>query len=168
MCTCYVGFEGKGKSLLLCATNRRTDLDAALLSRFNLVLTYPLPDPSARVAVIKRYAKQFDKDDTALSQMTYASEGLSCRDIKEACENVERAYASRLIRRQLATGTTTTQKDVTSSSGTGGVVGVPLAGEYVKAFRERLATVHKDNERVAVSMGETEAATVSAIVISVV
>ena len=98
--------------------------------------------------------------------MTYASEGLSCRDIKEACENVERTYASRLIRRQLATGTTTTQIGTSSSSG--GVVGVPPAGEYVKAFRDRLSTVHKGSEREAVSMAEAEAATVSTLVVSVV
>jgi ATP-dependent 26S proteasome regulatory subunit len=32
------GFQGKGKSLLICATNRREDLDPAMLSRLGLEL----------------------------------------------------------------------------------------------------------------------------------
>ncbi len=37
------GFEGSSKSTLICATNRMQDLDAALLSRFDLVIGYNLP-----------------------------------------------------------------------------------------------------------------------------
>ena len=42
------GFKGKGKSLLICATNRRSDLDAALLSRFDLSIKFELPDFETR------------------------------------------------------------------------------------------------------------------------
>ncbi len=37
------GFEGSSKSTLICATNRMQDLDAALLSRFDLTIGYHLP-----------------------------------------------------------------------------------------------------------------------------
>ena len=42
------GFNGKSKSLLICATNRRSDLDAALLSRFDLSIKFELPDFETR------------------------------------------------------------------------------------------------------------------------
>jgi hypothetical protein len=112
------GFRGKGKSLLLCATNRKQDLDAALISRFDLCIKYDLPDFDTRKAIFARYAKQFgtpasndkaasssnNKGNSAeeamspLEKLAAASNGLSCRDIKEACENAERRWASKRVK----------------------------------------------------------------------
>jgi len=38
------GLEGPSKATLVCATNRRQDLDPALLSRFDLTLNFGLPN----------------------------------------------------------------------------------------------------------------------------
>jgi SpoVK/Ycf46/Vps4 family AAA+-type ATPase len=56
------GFQGKSKSLLICATNRPQDLDSAMLSRFDLSIQYPMPDFETRKAIFCRYAKQLAND----------------------------------------------------------------------------------------------------------
>jgi SpoVK/Ycf46/Vps4 family AAA+-type ATPase len=93
------GFHGKGKSLLVCATNRMHALDAALLSRFDLSIHYELPDFNTRKAVYRYYAKQLAKDDKGLSQLAAMTEGFSSRDLKETCEFTERRWSSRKIRK---------------------------------------------------------------------
>jgi len=95
------GFHGKTKSLIVCATNRKQDLDAAVLSRFDLILTYDLPDKDTRVEIFKRYAKQFSSS-VSYERLADAADGLSCREIKEACEQAEREFASRIIDAQIA------------------------------------------------------------------
>lgn len=70
----------------MCATNRKQDLDAAVLSRFDLILSYDLPDKDTRMDIFKRYAKQFSP--SSYDRLADAAEGLSCREIKEACEQV--------------------------------------------------------------------------------
>ncbi len=45
------GFEGSSKSTLICATNRMQDLDAALLSRYDLTIRYHLPSELLPVAL---------------------------------------------------------------------------------------------------------------------
>ena len=89
------GFHGKGKSLLLSATNRKQDLDRALISRFDLMIPYPLPDEATRAEVFKRYAKQFNIAD--YQTLAKATENFSCRSIKEVCEQAERTCAGRLV-----------------------------------------------------------------------
>lgn len=93
------GFKGKSKSIMICTTNRKQDLDPALLSRFDLTITYTLPSFPTRQEIFKRYAKQF-KGEEAYRALAEASEGLSCRDIKEACQQAERICASRFIQQQ--------------------------------------------------------------------
>ncbi len=107
------GFHGKGRSVLVCATNRKQDLDSALLSRFDLIIQYELPDYHTRYEILRRYAKQFETTATAaatsappssgaantdvFSVLATATEGMSCRSIKEVCEQAERICASRLV-----------------------------------------------------------------------
>lgn len=95
------GFNGKSNSILICATNRKEDLDSALLSRFDLMIKYDLPDKNTRSELFKRYAKQFQLDKKATKDaydiLSNISDGLSCRDIKEACEQAERKCASRIV-----------------------------------------------------------------------
>ena len=47
-CAQLDGFEGNKSTVLVAATNRPQDLDAALLSRFELSVRFPLPEPAAR------------------------------------------------------------------------------------------------------------------------
>ena len=42
------GFEANASTVLIAATNRPQDLDAALTSRFELAVRFPLPDQSTR------------------------------------------------------------------------------------------------------------------------
>lgn len=121
------GFHGKSKTLLVCATNRKRDLDAALLSRFDLSIHYDLPNTSARQAIIKRYAKQFSSNKDSLNKLVDASQHLSCRDIKEACEQVERNWAAKLIR-----------KEVRSDD-------VPPVTEYISSFQSRRMRMNHAN-----------------------
>nr|CCA14155.1 ATPase putative [Albugo laibachii Nc14] len=90
------GFESAQKTTVICATNRKEDLDAALLSRFDLCIRYDLPDQSTRTAIFKRYAKQLS--DEELEKLSSLSSGLSCRAIKEICEYAERKWASQVLR----------------------------------------------------------------------
>ena len=50
------GFQERGGNLLIGATNRKEDLDAALISRFDTSIRYQLPDWEARHAILKRQA----------------------------------------------------------------------------------------------------------------
>jgi ATPase family associated with various cellular activities (AAA) len=43
------GFSG-GRSVVIAATNRKQDLDPALLSRFDTCVDFPLPDAACRCA----------------------------------------------------------------------------------------------------------------------
>lgn len=93
------GFHGKGKSLLVSATNRKQDLDRALISRFDLMIQYPLPDTHTRSEVFKRYAKQFSPAD--YEELAKETNEFSCRGIKEVCEQAERTCAGRLVAEQI-------------------------------------------------------------------
>ncbi|KAF0719418.1 Aste57867_1051 [Aphanomyces stellatus] len=92
------GFASAKKVTLIAATNRKQDLDSALLSRFNLTIRYELPNVATRQAVFQRYAKQLKDDE--LRQLASKSDGWSCRDIKEICEYTERKWASQVLRKQ--------------------------------------------------------------------
>lgn len=96
---------------------RKEDLDAALLSRFDLCIRYDLPDQIARTAVFNRYiyffyyrqliylcilladryAKHLSKKE--LEKLSSASAGLSCRAIKEVhgASKLRRAQADALF-----------------------------------------------------------------------
>eukprot|EP00622_Pseudochattonella_farcimen_P006258 FR742039.1.p1 GENE.FR742039.1~~FR742039.1.p1 ORF type:complete len:162 (+),score=18.45 FR742039.1:66-488(+) len=95
------GLEGTSKSTLICATNRRQDLDPALLSRFDPQLRFQLPNQRARRAIFERYAKQLSDEEK--NTFARAATGLSCRDIKETCEHAERRWVAALIRKDVTT-----------------------------------------------------------------
>ncbi len=90
------GFEPNEKTILIGATNRKQDLDAALLSRFDVSIPFPLPNLEERASIFQNYAKQLSAED--LETLARSSEGFSGRNIKDACERAERRWASKLIR----------------------------------------------------------------------
>lgn len=51
--------EAPGESLVVAATNHRAVLDHALFRRFDVVMSYPMPDAPAAVAVLKRRLRGF-------------------------------------------------------------------------------------------------------------
>jgi len=93
------GMEGRSPSLLICATNRKHDLDAALLSRFDVSVPFPLPDANTRAAVFKCYARHLSRSDLEL--LAGEAVDFSCRDIKESCLDAERKWASRKVKGEI-------------------------------------------------------------------
>jgi len=83
---------------LICATNRKCDLDSALLSRFDLSIKFELPDVDTRYSVYSRYAKHLGKEELKL--LALKSDGLSCRNIKDACKSAERKWAAKIISKE--------------------------------------------------------------------
>ena len=89
------GFESREGVLTIGATNRAQDLDHALLSRFDQVITFPLPNEGERAAIFNGYAVHLGEPDCAA--LGRAGTGLSGRNIRDICEFVERRWARRLI-----------------------------------------------------------------------
>lgn len=90
------GFTPTENIILIGATNRKKDLDSALLDRFDTSINFPLPNGEERQAIFKGYAQHLREEDLAI--IAKGSENLSGREIKNACERVERSWASKLIK----------------------------------------------------------------------
>eukprot|EP00943_MAST-04B_sp_MAST-4B-sp1_P005712 g5712.t1 len=95
------GFQKEGRNTLtICATNRKDDLDPALISRFDLSVNFNLPDMNERFDIFKMYAKQLsDSDIKILAKM---SKNMAGRDIKDVCLHAERKFASLKIRKRIS------------------------------------------------------------------
>ena len=59
------GFSPKQRTIVICATNRKRDLDPALLSRFDLAIRFNTPPTKARVAIFRRYAQHLSTTELA-------------------------------------------------------------------------------------------------------
>lgn len=90
------GFEQDRKVVVIAATNRKQDLDPALISRFDLMITFGLPDERNREEIAAQYAKQLTKSE--LNEFARNTEGMSGRDIRDICQQAERSWASKIIR----------------------------------------------------------------------
>lgn len=152
------GFQEKSKSIVLCTTNRKQDLDSALLSRFDLDICYELPDEKTRKEILKRYAKQFlhtKEEDDFYSTLAELSAGMSCRDIKEFCQHAERTAAARYIKSTiqapppakesssssfffgLNSGSSSSSSGKSTAPAKEGGSMVPTMEDYVEAARQR-------------------------------
>lgn len=89
------GFENREGVLTIGATNRASDLDRALLSRFDTIISFPLPDLQERAGIFRRYGGHLSPED--LEPLSRAAEGLSGRQIQDICEYAERRWARMLI-----------------------------------------------------------------------
>lgn len=85
--------------LLICATNRKQDLDQAMLSRIDLSIKFSLPDKHSRAAIFGRYAKHLNPEQ--LGFLAEETEGFSGRNISDVCKHAERKWASKLIRKEV-------------------------------------------------------------------
>ncbi|KAK8950560.1 hypothetical protein KSP40_PGU015166 [Platanthera guangdongensis] len=94
------GFEQEKRVLVIAATNRKQDLDPALISRFDSMIAFCLPDLQTRVEIAAQYAKHLKESE--LVQFGSIMEDMSGRDIKDVCLQAERHWASKLIRGQVA------------------------------------------------------------------
>ncbi|CAL5346825.1 unnamed protein product [Camellia sinensis] len=57
------GFEQEKKVVVIAATHRKQDLDPALISRFDSMITFGLPDQQTRQEIAAQYAKHLAKSD---------------------------------------------------------------------------------------------------------
>jgi len=116
------GFDAAGKrAVVIGATNRKEDLDPALLSRFDMSVMFGLPDARVRALILGQYARQLAAPD--LAALAARTPGCSGRDLKDVCEHTERRWASKIIRGEVAEGT------------------LPPLPEYLASAAERLATI---------------------------
>jgi len=96
------GFEPNDKTILIGATNRKQDLDPALLNRFDLSVHFHLPNLKERASIFGNYAKHLSEGD--LEKLAQQSEGISGRNIKDICKYSERKWASKLLREAKSMG----------------------------------------------------------------
>ncbi|KAJ8424013.1 hypothetical protein Cgig2_000791 [Carnegiea gigantea] len=87
------GFEQDKRVVVIAATNRKQDLDPALISRFDSMITFGLPDQQNRQEIAAQYAKHLTKPE--LAEFAMVTEGLSGRDIRDVCQQAERRWASK-------------------------------------------------------------------------
>lgn len=106
------GFESDGEVLVIMATNRKKDLDPALVSRLDMSIHFDLPDERMRSLIFQRffifkyrYAKQLSQEE--LETLGKLSVDLSGRDISDICKgrisikiDAERRWASMYIRKE--------------------------------------------------------------------
>lgn len=90
------GFEQDKKVVVIAATNRKQDLDPALISRFDSMIMFGLPDQPTRQEIAAQYAKHLTKSE--LAEFAAATEDMSGRDIRDICQQAERHWASKIIR----------------------------------------------------------------------
>ncbi|MCB1175379.1 MAG: ATP-binding protein [Leptospiraceae bacterium] len=89
------GMDARPGVITIGATNRRDDLDRALLSRFDTIINFPLPNSEERAAIFARYARQLSEAER--KQLGAVSPGLSGRNIEDICEFVERRWSRQLL-----------------------------------------------------------------------
>jgi hypothetical protein len=108
------GLVDTSNVVVIGATNRKDDLDPALLSRFNRSIHFPLPNDAERMAILGYYAKHLGDDERrALSTL---ANGRSGRELEDGCGVAERMWASELIQ-------------------SGAPASAPPADRYAGAFR---------------------------------
>ncbi|KAK1364724.1 proteasome-associated ATPase-like [Heracleum sosnowskyi] len=92
------GFEQDKRVVVIAATNRKQDLDPALISRFDSMIMFGLPDQPTRQEIAAQYAKHLTKSE--LAEFATATVDMSGRDIRDVCQQAERHWASKIIRGQ--------------------------------------------------------------------
>ncbi|ONI09866.1 hypothetical protein PRUPE_4G014800 [Prunus persica] len=94
------GFEQDKKVVVIFATNRKQDLHPAMISRFDSIIMFNLPDQRNRKEIAAQYAKHLTESE--LDELATATEGMSGRDIRDVCQQAERSWASKIIGGQIS------------------------------------------------------------------
>lgn len=115
------GLDRTGGLLTVGATNRAEDLDHALLSRFDQILRFPLPNEGERASIFQSYAGHLSAE--SLTILGKESDGLSGRTIQDICESAERRWARYLIEKKQA-------------------LSAPEPDVYVRVLREKKASMN--------------------------
>jgi len=133
------GFEQEKKVVVIAATNRRQDLDPALISRFDSSITFDLPDEKTRQEIAAQYARHLSTPE--LATFALITEGMSGRDLRDICQQAERHWASKLIRGQVGEPSTH---------------GLPPIQEYMECAQKRQQTVLKQHNEGQKIIGDSE------------
>eukprot|EP00850_Spirogloea_muscicola_P006422 SM000030S11431 [mRNA] locus=s30:595720:599754:+ [translate_table: standard] len=129
------GFERDSGVVVIAATNRMQDLDPALISRFDASIHFDLPDERTRAEITAQYAKQLSREE--LGEVAAACAGMSGRDIRDVCEQAERHWASKLIRKGV--------------SAQGGQLDLPPLAEYLNCAQQRQHNLPQTEKQLDVS-----------------
>lgn len=89
------GFESRTGTITIGATNRKGDLDSALLSRFENSIYFPLPIQEEIAEILHTYAQHLEKEERML--LALDMDGMSGRNIRDFCDSVERKWSTELI-----------------------------------------------------------------------
>jgi AAA+ superfamily predicted ATPase len=89
------GIDAVTTTITIGATNRREDLDHALVSRFDQTIFFPLPGLKERGGHFFRLCRHLDGE--GCESLAQRAEGLSGRNIKDVCEFTERRWARKLV-----------------------------------------------------------------------
>ncbi|KAE8211858.1 hypothetical protein CF319_g5817 [Tilletia indica] len=85
--------------MVLGATNRPNDIDAAILRRMPKRYAVKLPDPSQRTRILEIMLKQVDLDPSfSMAHLVTKTEGLSGSDLKEVCRSAAMVPVRELFR----------------------------------------------------------------------
>ncbi len=95
------GMDPAEKTITIGATNRMTDLDPALISRFDQIIKFPYPNQEERAAIFANYARHLTNDEC--SHLGLKSANLTGRNIKDICEQTERRWVRKILVRNLET-----------------------------------------------------------------
>ncbi len=94
------GIDAALNTITIGATNRKNDLDHALISRFDQIIRFPLPNMNERSSIFGNYARHLTEEEC--KQLGERSEGLSGRNIKDTCEFTERRWARTILVKKIA------------------------------------------------------------------
>ena len=97
---CVDGVQAKAGVMLVGATNRVQDIDAALRSRFDVAIPFDLPALETRACIVENFTRHLSQAQQV--QLAKSMEGFSGRNVKEVCENTERRWAARIVRGKAA------------------------------------------------------------------
>lgn len=95
------GMDAAMQTLTIGATNRMNDLDGALISRFDQIIHFPVPNDDERAAIFSNYARHLSEEQC--QNLAKRTEGISGRNIKDLCEYAERRWARKIILKKLET-----------------------------------------------------------------
>eukprot|EP01018_Ginkgo_biloba_P002670 Gb_29440 [translate_table: standard] len=133
------GFEQEKRVVVIAATNRRQDLDPALISRFDSLIAFNLPDKQTREEITAQYARHLSTQE--LANFAAVTDGMSGRDLRDICQQAERHWASKLIRGQVGDPSTH---------------GLPPIQEYMECAQKRQETVLKWRDEEHSFMGDNQ------------
>ncbi|MCP4133954.1 MAG: ATP-binding protein [bacterium] len=89
------GIDAAESIITIGATNRKFDLDHALISRFDQTISFPLPNASEIASIFGNYACHLSKEECGV--LGERGEGLSGRNIKDVSEFTERRWARKIL-----------------------------------------------------------------------